>query len=265
MNDGAEASLDETQQAAREQFSRRSGSYGAGHILADVADVREALECVDLPERSMVLDVATGGGHTGLHLAGLAHDVTLADISAEMLKRAEELAAQRGLEVATRQHPAENLPYSGESFDLVTCRVAAHHFSSPESFVRESTRVLKHGGWFVLIDGTVADDEPEAEAWAHTVEKLRDPSHARFLTPRNWVAISESNGLRVTRHWLWSKLQPDLNWYFQTADTPSDNRKQVIELIDNARESTREIFRIETRDGKSTWWWQMLTLVARKP
>ena len=36
--------LDEVQQAAQEQFARRSHRYGHGHILENVEDVREAIE-----------------------------------------------------------------------------------------------------------------------------------------------------------------------------------------------------------------------------
>ena len=91
------------------------------------------------------------------------------------------MAIERGLSIETRLHEAETFPYSEASFDLVTCRVAAHHFSDRDAFVREVTRVLKPGGHFLLIDGSIPDGEPVAEEWIHEVEKLRDPSHGRFL------------------------------------------------------------------------------------
>src|SRR6266498_43093 len=141
--------LDEVQRAAQEQFAKRSHRYGQGHILEDVEDVRVAAAQMTLPPRATVLDVATGGGHTGLFFAGLGHDVTLADIAQPMLERAAQTAAQRGLQVRTRLHPAEQYPYPDSSFDLVTCRVAPHHFSSPADFVRETARVLKPEGWFL--------------------------------------------------------------------------------------------------------------------
>lgn len=256
--------LDPIQRAAQEQFARQSERYGKSHILADVSDVDDALSRVELPARARVLDVATGAGHTGLHLASLGHDVTLSDLAAPMLEKAQAAARERGLQVETRQHAAEVLPYEDGSFDLVTSRVAPHHFSSPESFIREVARVLRPGGWFILIDGSTPDDEPEAEDWIHQVEKLRDPSHHRLLTPRTWSEFCEGAGLRVTHCELQPMKQPDLEWYFETAATSEENRVAVRELVRNAPDSARRLFRIGEEDGKTVWWWTRLTLVARK-
>ncbi|MDB6020295.1 MAG: Methyltransferase type 11 [Pedosphaera sp.] len=256
--------LNEVQKAAQEQFAKQSHRYGQGHILENVEDVKIAVEQLPLPAQAKVIDLATGGGHTGLYLASLGHEVTLADIAQPMLERAAKTAAERGFRVETRQHAAEELPYSDAQFDLVTCRVAAHHFSSPADFIRETARVLKRGGFFLLIDGSVADDEPEAESWLHAVEKLRDPSHHRFLTPRAWSNLCAANGLAVRSVVLNPFKQPDLNWYFETAATSPENRRQVLELITHAPDSARRLFKLGEEDGKIVWWWQRLTLVAEK-
>lgn len=256
--------LDEIQRAAQEQFARQSHRYGPGHILESVEDVRAAIGAMRLPVRARALDIATGAGHTGLFLAGLGHDVTLADIAGPMLKRAAGAAAERGLHVQTRQHAAEALPYPDGSFDLVTCRIAAHHFSSPERFVRESARVLRPGGYFLLIDGSVEDGQREAEEWIHQVEKHRDPSHNRFLTPRAWRRLCEAGSLVVEQSRLYRFKQPDLNWYFDAAGTSPENRRKVLNLIAGAPESARRLFRIGEEQGKIVWWWQRLTLVARR-
>ncbi|MEA3187757.1 MAG: hypothetical protein QOD99_1587 [Chthoniobacter sp.] len=193
--------LNEIQRASQEQFSKQSSRYAQGHILENVDDVRSALANIPLPGRARALDVATGAGHTALLLASPGHDVIAADLAAPMLERVREGAAARNLHVETRQHAAEEFPYDAAGFDLVTCRVAAHHFSGPMDFIRETARVLKNGGHFLLIDGSVADDESKAEEWLHALEKLRDPSHQRLGTPRFWSKLCEQNGLRV-RSWL---------------------------------------------------------------
>ena len=257
--------LDPVQRAAQEQFSRQSDRYGRGHILEQTDDVREAMRHVGIPAEADVLDVATGGGHTALYLAGLGHRVTASDVSAAMLERTTELARQRGLSLTPREHAAEKLPYADEEFDLVSCRVAAHHFSSPAAFISESARVLRTGGYFLLIDGSVADGQSEAEEWLHAIEKLRDPSHHRFLTPGQWRALCENSGLEVKEASLSPFKQPDLNWYFETASTSAANRERVLQLVEDAPPSVRTLFGLAREEGKIIWWWQRLTLVAQKP
>jgi ubiquinone/menaquinone biosynthesis C-methylase UbiE len=256
--------LDPIQQAARDQFQRQSANYGKSHILANTEDVAAALSGIEIPPGSSALDLATGGGHTAVYLASRGYSVIAADISPAMLESARGLAAERGMSLQVGLHEAEKLPYSENSFNLVSCRVAAHHFSDREAFVREVTRVLKPGGHFLLIDGSVPDGEPVAEEWIHELEKLRDPSHGRFLSPTAWRELCQRNGLQVLRCETVPFKQPDIEWYFQTAGTTLENREKVRRLVRNAPEPARRVFRISEEDGKIVWWWPRLSLVARK-
>ncbi len=255
--------LDDSQRAAQVQFDRQSDRYGRTHLLADTSDLDAAVRHVEMPERGRALDVATGGGHCGLWLARRGYRVTLADISQRMLENASRLLEEEGFICETRQHAAEELPYTGRSFEIVSCRIAAHHFSNPPEFVFESSRVLAPGGLFILIDGT-APENPQAEAWLHDVEKLRDPSHGRFLLPGQWSRLCLGAGLDVIESGVTTLKQPDLEWYFETANTPPANRDEVRELVANAPNSAREAFRVAEEDGRTVWQWPRLHLVARK-
>lgn len=256
--------LDATQQASRDQFEKQSDRYGKTHILADTSDVAAGLEGLKVPPGAAALDVATGGGHTAIFLAGLGWKVTAADISPAMLANAAKLASERGVLLKTSLHEAEKFPYSDAVFDLVTCRVAAHHFSDREAFLSEVARVLKPGGHFLLIDGSVPDGEPEAEEWIHQVEKFRDPSHGRFLSPAAWSALCQGAGLEVLRCATHPFKQPDLEWYFQTAATTPENQEKVRALLAAAPESAKRVFSLGTEEGKTVWWWPRLTLLACK-
>src|SRR3954447_23575644 len=187
--------LDSKQSASAAQCNRQSDRYGKSHILADTQDVEQGLREVLVPPHGTALDVATGGGHTALWLVGHGWKVTAGDIAPRMLENAKKLCAEAGFEIETRLFPAEEMPFAERSFDLVTVRVAPHHFSSPTKFVCETARVLKPGGHFLLIDGSVPDDDPETEEWLHRVEKWRDPSHGRLLSPSVWKHLIEGAGL----------------------------------------------------------------------
>jgi ubiquinone/menaquinone biosynthesis C-methylase UbiE len=256
--------MNSQQSASANQFNRQSDRYGKSHILADTRDVAQGLEGVIRPQDGTALDVATGGGHTAVWLARNGWQVTAGDIAPRMIENARTLCAEAGFSIETRLFPAEEMPFANDTFDLVTTRVAPHHFSSPERFVKEAARVLKPGGHFLVIDGSVPDDDSEAEEWLHNVEKWRDPSHGRFLSRQAWEELARRAGLEVLRSELHSRKQPDLEWYFETAATPIANREKVLEAIAAASDGVKAALRLGREDGKIVWWWPMLTLLARK-
>jgi ubiquinone/menaquinone biosynthesis C-methylase UbiE len=256
--------LDSNQSASAEQFNRQSDRYGRSHILADTSDLAAGLAGIGVPPDGVALDVATGGGHTALFLARQGWKIIAGDISERMLENARKLCAEAGFLIETRIFPAETMPFAERTFDLVTSRVAPHHFSSPEQFVRETARVLKSDGHFLLIDGSVPDDDLETEEWLHRVEKWRDPSHGRLLSRTAWEALVRGAGMEVVRSELHRRKQPDLNWYFETAATSQENRRKVLEAVDAASEHVRKALRMGNEEGKIIWWWPMLTLLATR-
>ena len=259
-----QSNFDAAQRAAAEQFDRQSDRYGKSHILADTSDVAEALSGVIPRPGGRALDIATGGGHTALRVARLGWSVTAGDVSARMLENATKLLRDAGFELETRLFPAEEVPFDSGTFDLVCARVAPHHFSSPEKFIAEVARVLAPGGHFLLIDGSVPDDDPETEEWLHRSEKLRDPSHGRFLSRASWERLVGASGLSIVSSSLHEKKQPDLDWYFETAATPVENRILVLDAIQAASPRVRRALKLADDDGKIVWWWPMLRLLARK-
>lgn len=256
--------LDPAQAAAAAQFDRQSDRYGRSHILADTADVAAGLAGAPVPPGGAALDVATGGGHTALFLARQGWRVTAGDIAPRMLENAARLAAEAGFKIETRRFPAEEMPFGAGAFQLVTVRVAPHHFSSPERFVAEVARVLAPGGHFLLIDGSVPDHDPETEVWLHEVEKWRDPSHGRFLSRAAWEELVRGAGLTIRRSELQPMKQPDLEWYFETAATPPENRTRVLAAVRTAPGPVRAALRLGEEDGRIVWWWPRLTLLAQK-
>jgi len=179
----------------QKKFGEAAADYAASAVHATGPSLARLLELVETEPTWRVLDIATGAGHTALAFAPHVAKVTASDITPEMLQEARRLAHERKLgNVVTARASADNLPFPDTSFNLVTCRLAAHHFPDPAAFVREAARVLIPGGSFALVDNISPDDADLALGY-NAFEKLRDPSHGRCLTLGEWHALMREAGL----------------------------------------------------------------------
>lgn len=169
----------------------RSETHAKGHDL-------DRLIAIAKPQNDWIaLDVATGGGHTALAFAPYVARAVATDLTEAMLAAAEAHLSERGvINVEFQRADAEALPFEDERFELVTCRIAAHHFPSPQRFVDEAARVLKPGGLLLIQDHVLPEDEAAARA-VDDFERLRDPSHVRACSEPEWREMIASAGLEV--------------------------------------------------------------------
>ena len=181
---------------SQEQFGKNSAHYltSAPHAAGKSL---ERLVALTAPQKAWrVLDVATGGGHVAYTFAPHVGRVWATDITQEMLDMVKAEAAKRGLgNLRTTYAKAEALPFEDESFDLVTCRIAPHHFDSIPEFLAETHRVLKPGGTVALVDNVVP--EGSVGDYVNAFERLRDPSHLRAWTMAEWRDAIKKAGFAI--------------------------------------------------------------------
>lgn len=129
------------------------------------------------------LDVATG---TGIFVRALAasgcKSVTGVDATKEMLDRANETKCTiSSITPLYLQCDAASLPFPSDSFDIVTIRLAIHHFAEPQIQLREMARVCKPGGKVIIVD-LITDEDANSAKEHNRLEILRDPSHIKALS-----------------------------------------------------------------------------------
>ena len=202
---------DNSQNIAR-QFSQNPQGYVSDALFAERFDLARAVELVQPQPDWSVLDVATGGGHTALAFAAHVQRVVAIDLTPAMLDAARRNAIAKGCgAVEFIVGDAQKPDFADATFDVVTCRIAAHHFSDVPLFLRESHRVLKPGGQLVIID-TIVSNEAESASYVNAMETLRDPSHQRNLSGDQWQAAISDAGFAVTHYETFIESLPFVPW-----------------------------------------------------
>jgi phosphatidylethanolamine/phosphatidyl-N-methylethanolamine N-methyltransferase len=146
-----------------------------------------------------ILEVGVG---TGISLPHYSKNVRLCgvDISAPMLKKAEERVAEFGLTNVEGLWvmDAENLTFPDDSFDVVVAQYVVTTVPNPEATLDEFARVLKPGGEIILVSRVGAE-----AGLRHKVEHLFQPAARKlgwrtefsFERYSRWAA--QSKGMRL--------------------------------------------------------------------
>ena len=153
-------------------WSRRASLYRESEAHREGEDLDLIVEWA---HGQNALDVATGGGHVARRLREAGLDVTTLDPAPGM---APDVVA-----------PAEEIPVPDGSFDIVACRVAAHHFVDAAKAVAEMARVSR--GLVLVADNEFLGEDVER------AERLRDPTHLRCYSEEEWRDLFAGAGLNV--------------------------------------------------------------------
>jgi ubiquinone/menaquinone biosynthesis C-methylase UbiE len=232
----------------KRQFGAHAERYVASVHHATGESLDRLLALVSPRPEWRALDVATGGGHTALALAPLVREVIATDITPKMLEAAEKFLLSRGVTNARfREADATALPFGAAEFDLVTCRIAPHHFSDCARFVREMARVLKPGGIAVVIDNVVPEDREAAE-FINRFESVRDPSHNRAYSEREWAEFYRAAGFEILALERFRKAR-DFGVWTSMMSVSEETNAALREMLRVAPAAAREALAPEERDG----------------
>lgn len=154
------------------------------------------------------LAVATGGGHVARRLREAGLEVVTCDPAPGM--RPDVLCR------------AEYLPFAEASFDVVACRVAAHHFDDVRQATREMARVCRDK--VLVADTTFMGEDVEA------AERLRDPSHVRNYEEAEWRRFLAEAGLEVEDVRLVAAPMSFQAWLDRTG-CEGEEAARVVELL----------------------------------
>lgn len=226
----------------RQQFGANAEKYATSIVHAKGASLGRLVELLPFDASWYALDIATAAGHTAFAVAPHVLAVVASDLTPEMLNVAEAQARERGLNnVTTALADAEDLGFDDNSFDLVTCRIAPHHFSAPNRFVSEMARVVRPGGYVAMVDNVVPSD-PEVAQFVNDWEAKRDPSHVRCLSVDEWLDLFTDSGLQIIHSELLAK-EMGFSWWADNMAVPPAIQIELLAELQGAPAKIKSFLR----------------------
>lgn len=244
------------------QFAPNAERYARAEYFGVNAVLAEMIAVMQPASHWRVLDVATGGGHTAFAFAPRVKAVVATDVTPAMLHTAYAVAIERNLHNLTFEAAdAEALPYDDATFDAVTCRIAAHHFSDAGEGVRQMARVTKAGGLVGLIDPIVPYERAAADeinAW----EMLRDPSHVACLTVNGWASLFCAANLDAV-HINTFDVEIDFDDLMSRAGRDAATTAELRRRLLHGSPAMREFFKSREQESRLTFTWPQVLIVGR--
>jgi ubiquinone/menaquinone biosynthesis C-methylase UbiE len=233
--------------SVQSQFDRVAANYRTSAVHAQGAEFGEMVRLAALRGDERILDAGCGAGHTAMTFAPYAAQVIALDFTPSMLGQVAQLAAEKGFtNVETHLGDVEHLPFDDDHFDLIVSRYSAHHWPHPQQALHEFRRVLKAGGQVLLAD-VVGFDDPTCDTFLNAVELLRDPSHVRDFTPREWIVFFQNAGFEAEVAYEWRLFIDFASWVERMA-TPPLNIAAIRSLLHGASNEIRNAMQIEEDD-----------------
>jgi ubiquinone/menaquinone biosynthesis C-methylase UbiE len=230
--------------SVQSQFNQAAANYSTSPIHASGPDLAEMVKVAQLQGHEQLLDAGCGAGHTALTFAPHVAHVIAVDLAESMLAQGRRLAAERGIQnLEFRPGDVEKLPFEDDSFDVITSRYSAHHWPNPQRALEEFRRVLRPNG-LLLIGDIVSFEEFTLDTYFQTVELLRDPSHVRDHTEKQWLEMLTQAGFQADVPHRWEVFIDFASW-IKRINTPEQNAAMIRTLLANAPAEVKSAFKVQ--------------------
>ena len=198
-----------------------------------------------------LLDIGAGLGESSVYFALQGAEVTMVDVSPEMVHTAQESGRRFGVHIRGKVSPGEVLDVEPDYYDLVYIANTIHHVHDREALFTQIKRALKPGGRFFSIDPMAYN--PAINVYRRMATKVRTPDEAP-LTLADLAMVRRHFSNTGHREFWFTTLALFFKYYLIDRVHPNEDRywKRIL------RETDARL-----------WWWLPLrafdNVIARLP
>jgi ubiquinone/menaquinone biosynthesis C-methylase UbiE len=221
----------------REQFNKQAQPFSDWAVTRNVEYLKRISAFIDPHSGDSLLDVACGTGEFTLYISSMVKSVIGIDVSDKMIEIARLQKGRMNIKNADFEiAEVSHIPYPENSFELVFCKSAFHHFEDASEVFGEMVRCCKLNGKIGICD-ICAFENPMVDDFFEKFEKEVDISHNKTLSKPDFLKVFEENNIKVEKTFE-VEIEHDVSEYLSHAIRSPDGEKRIDLLIDQARADT---------------------------
>jgi len=212
------------------QFNKQAANFANWSVGKNIEYLRAYVDFCEISPQDKLLDVACGPGEFTIYAGQQILEACGVDISDIEIEIANSQINELGISnVQFDCSDVENLPYKNNSYSLVTCKSAFHHFSNPEIVLSEMKRCCAADGK-ISIQDIVKYENSNVNDFFETFDKLVDISHNKMLGIPEIKKLFSDNKVEIIKEF---RLDVDLliDDYIGHAFQEQDKKEKIDSLI----------------------------------
>jgi ubiquinone/menaquinone biosynthesis C-methylase UbiE len=215
----------------KRQFDRQAENFSNWSVTKNTEYQKAYFDFCQISVQDNLLDFACGTGEYALFAAPKVRYVHGIDISEGMIAIAEKQAADKNIHNITFLcHPVEKTPFEDESFSIVICRSAFHHFHDYAVIFAEMVRCCQQGGRISVQDIATYPDE-RTDRFFEEFERLVDESHHKTLSKEYIKSLYDERNIKI-RNTFEIEIALNVQEYLGHAHQSEENREKISNLIE---------------------------------
>ncbi len=225
-------------QIVKEQFNKQAEKFANWSIGKNIDYLDAYFNFCGIKPADRLLDVACGPGEFTIYIAKKISEARGVDISDKEIDIAKKLIKEFGLKnVGFDCSDVEHLPYNDNSYSIVVCKSAFHHFINPNKVFKEMVRCCEKSGK-ISIQDIVAYKDKNVNDFFEAFDKLVDISHNRVLSQNDFNKLFPDNKIVKTGEF---RIDVDLNVneYLEHAQQDKKNRIEIQKLLKKGKNDNK--------------------------
>jgi len=215
----------------KRQFDKQAQNFSNWSVTKNIEYQKAYFDFCEISSGDTLLDVACGTGEYAIFAAQKVKYVHGVDISKGMVEIAQKQAAKENIHnISFSCHPAELTPFEDESFSIVICRSAFHHFEEYDKIFGEMTRCCKNGGR-ISIQDIVAYSDERADSFFEEFERAVDVSHHKTLTKEYINSLYDQRNIKM-KNTFEIEIELHIQEYLGHAKQSAESKRKISELLE---------------------------------